>query len=929
MTRKIITILLLMLCHTVFAQEDSTTVSIEFNNVDLLTAISKIEENTDMLFFYDTDWFAEYDKKFTEQYKNAPLKQVLKDIFQGTSLNFILYRGSVILTNNNYIYSELPPNYFGTRPDTLNSTQETNGKQPVFYQEFEMEEPFYVQKKQEDKSLLFIGKETKKNPNNTFQLTGYVRNMETGKPASLILVRTKDGKFSDITNENGFYTLNLPIGLNTIQVESIGYLTASRKIMMFSDGTLDFDLVESVNELDQIVLYGNRDENVRTAVTGVTTIKIEELKKVPMVLGVPDVLKVALLMPGIKNTGEGAAGFNVRGGKTDQNLILLDDATIYNPFHFFGFFSAVNSYAVGSLDIYKGNIPAEFGGRLSSVFDIQTETPNMERITGEAGLGPVNGNILVSIPVIKEKASVSIGGRYAYADWILRSLNNSSLEGSEASFYDINFKYEHILNPNNKIEATGYYSHDQFSITSDSLYKYHNRLISLRWNHEFNNRHSGDLYLTSSEYKFTLEYTPDPPNAYDFGYKINETKVKFKFDYELNDKHTLTYGVSSKLYQINPGYLDPTDAGSLLIPIDIDDEKGLESAVYLSDAFEISDKLLLSAGLRYSYFMALGKSTQRIYDPNLPKSDASVIAVKEFGKNETIETYGGLEVRLGARYLFTDDFSVKASYNTSYQYVHLLSTNTTQSPLDTWTLSNLNIEPQSAEQYSLGLFKNFKNAMYEVSIEGYYKDMHNLLDYKTGAELFLNDNFETSILQGEGKAYGIEFLVRKNLGELSGWLGYTYSRSLIKLDGEFNEEIVNNGEYFPTNFDKPHDFSLVLNYKFTERYSVSANFIYQTGRPVTFPVGTFDYGNAQYTLYSDRNQYRIPDYYRLDLGVNIYGNHKKNNLGRSFWNISVYNVFGRNNPYSVYFVTDDGEIKGYQTSIFSVPIPTVTYNFKF
>lgn len=916
-----------MSCHTIFAQKDSTKVSFQFNNVDLLTAISIIEENTDIWFFYDVRWFDQYEKNISKNYTSASLDQVLKDLFRGTSLNFIPYGRTIILTNNNYIYSKLPPNFFGTRP--LDSVLTSVDKKPIFYQEHKIEEPFFAQKEQADKSLLFIGKETKKSQKNTFQLTGYVRNSKTGQPISRILVRTKNGKTSDITNDNGFFSLELPTGLNTVQVESIGYLTASRKIMMFSDGTLNFKLIENINELDQIVLYGNRDENVRSAVTGVTSIAIEEMKKIPMVLGVQDVLKVALLMPGIKSAGEGSAGFNVRGGKTDQNLILMDDATIYNPFHFFGFFSAVNPYVVESIDIYKGNIPAEFGGRLSSVFDIQTETPNMKDFSGEAGLGPVNGNITVSIPIIKNKASISIGGRYAYADWILQNLNETSLEGSQASFYDINLKYEHILNENNKLEATAYYSHDQFSITSDSLYQYHNRLISLRWNHEFNNRHSGNLYLTNSEYKFKLEYETTPPKSYDFGYKIDETKVKLKFDYKLNDKHTLTYGVSGKLYQINPGYLDPTDSGSIIIPIDIADEKGLESGIYLSDAFEISEKLLLNAGLRYSYYMALGKARQRIYNPNLPKSDASAIGVNEYGENETITTYGGLEVRLGARYLFTDDFSIKASYNTNNQYIHLLSTNTTQSPMDTWTLSNLNIEPQSSEQYSIGLFKNFKNAAYELSVEGYYKNLHNLLDYKTGAELFLNQNIETSILQGEGKAYGVEFLLKKNIGDLTGWLGYTYSRSLIKLEGEFAEETVNNGEYYPTNFDKPNDFSLVLNYKFTERYSVSANFIYQTGRPVTFPVGTFDYGNAQYTLYSDRNQYRIPDYYRLDLGVNIYGNHKNTNLGRSFWNISVYNVLGRNNPYSVYFVTEDGEIKGYQTSIFSVPIPTVTYNFTF
>ncbi|HET8839142.1 MAG TPA: TonB-dependent receptor [Flavobacteriaceae bacterium] len=927
MKLKIFALLSVAFFQCAFAQEKETVISISFENASLSQAVSQLEQKTGINFFFSPTWFEQENKRITRDYNNKALKVVLMDIFDGTPFNFVQYDDRIILTKNNYIYTELPQNFFGK--DSSTTTQPTVERSPVFYQEYQTDPDFIVQKKQEEKSLKFIGKETKNVAENTYELTGKVTDATTGEPLSLVLARTQDGKITDITNENGTYSLRLPVGLNIVEVQSIGHLTTSRKIMMYSAGTLNFELVESVNELDAVVVRGNRGENVRTAVTGVTSIEIEEMKNIPMVLGVRDVVKVATLMPGIKTTGEGSAGFNVRGGKTDQNLILLDDGTVYNPFHFFGFFSAVNPYVIGSLDIYKGNIPAEFGGRLSSVFDIQTETPNMQKFSGEGGLGPVNGNLMVNIPIIKEKASVSVGGRYAYADWILRSLKDAELKNSEASFYDINVKYDHILNENNKIEATFYYSKDKFSITSDSLYNYHNRLISLRWNHKFNNKHSGNIYLTNSEYQFGLDYESGDLEAFEYGYKIDETQAKLKFDYELNDKHTFTYGVSGKLYQIEPGEFNATDPASLLLPVDLDDEKGLESAVYLSDAFEISDKLLVDAGLRYSYFMALGKATQNVYGTNLPKSEGSIIGVNEYDENETIKSYGGLEVRLGARYLITDDLSVKAAYNTSNQYIHLLSTNTTQSPMDTWKLSDLNIEPQSAEQYSLGFFKNFKENLYEISLEGYYKKMDNLLDYKTGADLFLNENLETSVLQGEGKAYGVELLIKKNRGKLNGWLGYTYSRSLIKLDGEFSEEIVNGGEYFPTNFDKPHDFSLVLNYKFTKRYSVSANFIYQTGRPVTFPTGNFDYGGAEYTVYSDRNAFRIPDYYRLDIGVNIEGNHKKNKLAHSFWNISIYNVLGRNNPYSVYFVTENGEVKGYKTSIFSIPIPTVTYNFKF
>jgi hypothetical protein len=338
---------------------------------------------------------------------------------------------------------------------------------------------------------------------------------------------------------------------------------------------------------------------------------------------------------------------------------------------------------------------------------------------------------------------------------------------------------------------------------------------------------------------------------------------------------------------------------------------------------------LIDIGLRYSSYAFLGKSAQRIYQSNLPLNDATVVEIKNYDNNEVIKTYGGLEPRIAARYFLMDDFSIKASYDKANQYIHLLSSNTTQSPTDTWKLSDLNVKPQVAEQFSVGLFKNFDTHDLEVSVEGYYKKSSNFLDYKVGAQLLLNENIETELLQGEGKAYGVELLLKKQSGKLNGWIGYTYSRTFIKLDSQFDEEKVNNGKFFAANFDKPHDVSVVLNYKFTKRYSLSSNFTYQTGRPITYPIGTYNYGNTVYTLYSDRNKYRIPDYFRLDIGVNVEGNHKIKKLAHSFWNFSIYNVLGRNNPYSVFFVTEEGKIKAYKTSIFSIPVPTVTYNFKF
>jgi hypothetical protein len=454
-------------------------------------------------------------------------------------------------------------------------------------------------------------------------------------------------------------------------------------------------------------------------------------------------------------------------------------------------------------------------------------------------------------------------------------------------------------------------------------------VFSAKWDHTFNDKNKGVLILTNSEYRFNIDYQSQNLNAFNFGYKLAETQAIAKATWQYNPKHKFGYGISGKLYGVHPGDLNPKKDESTLVPVSLEKERGLESAAFITDNYKINDKLAIDLGLRYSVFAALGAATQRIYEPGLPISDATVTDERTYGKNEVIETYGGLEPRIAARYFLTEDLSVKAGYDKTYQYIHLLSSNTTQSPTDTWKLSDLNVKPQRSEQFSLGVYKNFKNDLYELSVEGYFKRSKNILDYKVAAELLLKDNVETELLQGEGKAYGVEVLLRKSEGRLNGWIGYTYSRAMLKLDSRFDEERVNNGEYFAANFDKPHDVSVVLNYKLTKRYSLSANFVYQTGRPITYPIGTYVYNGAEYTLYSDRNKFRIPDYYRLDLGVNIEGNHKIKKLAHSFWNISVYNVLGRNNPYSVYFVTENGQIKGYKTSIFAIPVPTITYNFKF
>ncbi|MFD1603648.1 carboxypeptidase-like regulatory domain-containing protein [Flavobacterium artemisiae] len=909
---RIFTLLLLLLGfnHLLHSQDQQNNITISYSNINRIEVLKKIETVTSFKFYFQDEWI---DKKvlISGNFENKSIQDVLSKVFADTELNFFIDKNKIILTKNSVIY------------DKVSTTKNSNA--PVFFQQYDS-----LQKKQPGNtpSVELIGKEAVDSDVDFYTLSGHITDLKNQKPLADIHVKVKNTAITAVTNAEGFYSLKIPTGLSTIEVESILYNNASRKIMIYSNGTLDFTIIEKINQLDEVVVKGKNSQNIRTAITGVTTIEAEGVKTIPLVLGERDILKVALTIPGIKTAGEGSSGFNVRGGKEDQNLMLLDNGTIYNPSHLFGFFSAINPYTINKVDIYKGGIPPEYGGRLSSVFDIVSKNGNTEKFSGEGGIGPVTSNLTASIPVVKEKASLLVAGRATYSDWILKAIDDENLKNSKASFYDLYAKYTHKINKNNSIEGSGYFSKDNYNITPDSLFTYSNHLVSLKWKHSFNEKNNSELNFTNSEYKFSVNYSSANPESFIMKYKIDETQGHLKFNSELGKSHKFTYGLTSKLYKVNPGELIP-GSNSLVDPIQVEQEKGLESAVFFSDKYKITEKLLLDVGARYSIYAALGESNQKIYEDGVPKTPSTVVEEKHYNNNEVIKTYSGFEPRVGLRYIFDESLFVKAGFDKNYQYIHLLTNNTTQSPTDTWKLSDINVEPQSGIQYSLGIFKKLDYKDIEISVEGYYKTSKNILDYKVGSQILLNQDLETELLQGDGKAYGIEFLLRKSYGRLNGWIGYTYSRSFIKLNSQFNDEKVNGGDYFPTNFDKPHDVSIVLNYKFTKRYSFSSNFVYQTGRPITYPIGKYYYNGAEYTLYSDRNKFRIPDYYRLDVGLNIEGNHKIKKLAHSFWNISIYNLLGRNNPYSIFFVTKNGEIKAYKTSIFAVPIPTITYNFKF
>lgn len=911
---KKILLFFLILCSQIIVSQEKE-ISVEFNNTSIIEAIKQIEEKTEYTFYYIEDWFS-IDEKISLKFVNTSVEKILNSVFKNTNLNFYLFENNkIILTQNNRIYNSIYE-----KKEIENTVSED--KNPLFLRENNTEDDTEI-------TVIRIGKDKASSANKSYTLKGFVKNSNTNKPIAGLVILEREKNIYATSDSKGFYSINLPYGANNIETLLSDTENFKAKIIMYGNGTYNFNLKDDVQQLDEIIVKGSTNNNIRSVVTGVVKLKPESIKTIPLVLGERDILKVVTSLPGIKSAGEGADGINVRGGKADQNLFLLDNSVLYNPTHFLGLFSAINPFVTKDLNVYKGYIPAEYNGRVSSVFEIISKEGNTEKLSGEASIGPVTGNLSLEIPIVKEKAGLLIGARGTYSDWILKAINNKTLNNSTASFYDFIAKYDHKINENNSIKLSGYYSKDNFSIASDTTNTYGNKILSLGWNHKFNEKNNGEIAVSSSSYFFDINFDSDSNKNFELKYNIDEVNVKLKMNYLHSAKHKINYGISSKLYSVSPGELNPKGDDSIIIPLTVQNEKALESSLFFTDDIKINKKLSINAGISYNMFSALGEANKRIYDENSPKNESTVIDNVNYSNNEAYQTYNGLSLRFATRYSLSNSVSLKASYNNSYQFIHRLTNNISASPTDTWKLSDENIKPQEVKQISLGIYKNVNINEYEFSVESYYKTYENILDYKVGASLLLNENIETEVIQGQGKSYGIEFLMKKNNGNLNGWFGYSYSRSLQKFESEFLEETINNGEYFPSNFDRPHDVSIVANYKLTKRFSFSANFNYQTGRPITYPTGKYILDGIEYLQYSDRNKFRIPNYFRLDIGFNVEGNHKIKKLAHSFWNISIYNVLGRNNPYAIFFTTENGQVQGYRNSIFSKPIPTITYNIKF
>lgn len=760
-------------------------------------------------------------------------------------------------------------------------------------------------------------------------LTGVVTDFKTGEPVVGATVFINEPMIGTTTDGYGYYMIQLPAGRHDLHIRGVGVKDTRRQIMLHSGGKLDIELEEEIYALKEVVISSEKIQNVRSTTMGVERLKIKDIKNIPTAFGEVDIIRVVMSLPGVKAVGEASSGFNVRGGSTDQNLILFNEGTIYNPTHLFGFFSAFNPDLVKDMELYKSSIPAKYGGRISSVLDITTREGNKKEFKGSASIGLLTSRLTLEGPIFSEKTSFILGGRTTYSDWILKKLpEKSGYRDGSAGFYDLNATVNHKFDEYNNLYVNGYYSSDRFSFNEYERYSYRNTNASIKWRHIFSPKLTSVLTGGYDHYDYDTKSTENPVNAYKMSFGIDQYYGKADFVWYMHDKHTFDFGLSGIYYDLNPGTYLPKGDESLVAEDRMQKEKAVESAVYISDNWDITPNLSVNAGIRYSMFNALGPRTYYEYQHEYLPSLTTITDTVSKGKG-TYQTYHGPEFRLSARYEFMNDFSVKVGYNTMRQNIHKISNTTIMSPTDTWKLSDANIKPQTGSQIAFGLYKNFVNNTIETSIEGYYKKMDDYLDYRNGAELLMNQHIETDVLNTEGRAYGIEFMIKKTQGKLNGWLSYTYSRTQLRQHDKRIAEPVNGGDWYSADYDKPHDIKFVGNYKFTHRYSLSLNCDYSTGRPITLPISKYNYAGGEFVYFSDRNKYRIPDFFRMDLSFNIEPSHHLTLLTHSMISFGVYNLTARKNAYSVYYVSEEGKLKGYKLAIFGTAIPFISYNIKF
>ncbi len=892
---RILTVIILYLSTGYAAHGISPAGDDDMLGIEKLAGI--LEEKHSTRIFYEPHWFE--DELFSRALTLLTPIQAMSNIIRGRGLTLLEIDGYIVI---------LPLDITEARhdPDTL---------------------------------LITIGDPSQYGRYNRATLSGRILDGTTGDALPGAVIYSETAGTGSPADRNGDFSITLPTGEVLLRLSFVGYEDQYRRVNLLGPGEYDFFMFEETQRIDEVTIMARRaEENIARTQMSVITMDARVLRQLPSGIGDRDILESITLLPGIQSTGEFGAGYHVRGGSNDQNLVMLEGMPLFNPSHLFGLVSVVNPDMISSMTMYKGGIPARYGERVSSVMDLRMNPGNIEEFKLIGGIGLINGRLHMELPVISDVVSFSAGGRSSYSDWLLDRIPADELVNSSAGFYDISSALSITPDRNSSISLFAYHSDDSFSHGEETHYNYGNTLATLKYNRVLSEKFSMNAAGGISNYDFMVRETGEIAEAesYQMNSFIAYRSIRGSLLWFPDGNHRVEFGINAISYGINPGTLSPVGSGSRIEPLQIDRERGAELSLFASDEFEITGRLSAEVGLRYTRYLYLGPRQTHIYDEARPRRVEFITDTLSFGRNETVAAYGGLEPRISFRYSIDGSSSVKASYTRNNQYINLVSNTAVITPSDTWKLSDPHLKPLTSNQLAAGYFRNFSDNMIETSAELYFRDLRNLTDHRDGAEIVMNPNIETDLVNVSGYSYGIELYAAKNSGRLTGWISYTLSASRVRSESEFEEDRINDNKWFPSNFYRPNELVVNTGYNISRRWRIGATFNYYTGRPSTLPELQFPHGDRQLVYYSDRNKYRLPSYHRFDLHLSRHETLRINKRRSGYWTLSLLNVYGRKNPYSVFYERERAApgqrasgFNLYKLYIIGRPVPTLTYNFRF
>ena len=910
--------LLFFIIELSFAQDmDRISITAEYQNTSLPEIFTDLESKHPVQFFYKKEWIPTH--RLDISFEQESIINILDALTEQHELNYLIYYNSIIIAPKEILNQEFTRDYFiikNRQQNLMRSNQWITSS-----------------------NIVRLGDSTKVSTSSQVLIKGTVVDQLNSEPLRGVNLHFEALNYTTSTDNSGRFEIRLPTGYNLLDISYIGYESQKIVWQVFSEDEVRVLLPPDAYELEELLITGETDDNnVQSVIMGITRLRPQQIENMPVFLGEPDIIKGILTLPGVSTVGEGAGGFNVRGGAIDQNLILQDEALIFNSSHALGFFSIFNSDAIQEVELYKGHIPAQYGGRLSSVLNVKLKGNNSEKLNGKGGIGLVSSRLTLDGPLQsgksrkagnRAKTTFLLGGRITYSDWILKMFNIPDIKNSSGYFYDLNAKLSHRYSEKGIISASYYQSFDNVQFSDDYGFSWTNRAASLIWNHMITPDVSS-TFSASIGTNENLSYEPTGLKAFTLTNGISNFRLKEDILISSIKDHNLSTGIEYINYEIAPDELTPRGEQSSIISETVYKDNGHELGIYINDEYTLNYLLSFSFGLRFNAFQQLGPGVVYQYEEGLPRIPENISDSISYRSGESVETFYNLMPRFSMKYSLNPNSSLKLSYNRTSQFIHLISNSTAALPVDFWLVSGPYYAPETSNNFSLGYYRNFMNNIWETSLEVYYRRLKNVIEFKDFAELLLNNHLETELISGEGQAYGAEVLVRRKTGRLNGWLAYTYSRSYIKVDGEYEDEIINDGEWYPSRLDIPHNLNIVLNYNFNKSNVISANFTYRSGRPITIPGSFYIVDGVFIPEISGRNEFRIPPYHRLDISYTLKRNVIKKKRYKDSFTFSIYNLYARQNTYSIFYRKNISRgSNAYRLSVLGTIFPSFTYNFEF